>query len=568
MLTAFIIGVIAAVTTMLLVGWRANRVQASSLIPPTPTRVVVVRPTEPPKPRTKWAMKVSADGREAFTPEPLSGGRIYRLTFSGVVSYTISRFFSSEERQADAAFSTDERNNFKRRYRGIEVDGVTAQSGELDSWTEDRANHVYTCQIEGVGRHIPIRLEVPSDGYGSPYEHLRVDVELLPEDTPSILQRRVELRRQETEAERAKQEAEGVAEQQRQEQQRQQAEEAERRKAEQKAEAEQKQRAAKIFQLSLKVKAERNFLDSKFREHFVRAHHEQLVGPWKTEWTEEYAGLMANSELVKAIRVTSPEIIEWYERRIDMLVLAQRLAVAPPPPEQDGWEILQSAVPITYRTLDKMESLVTELFTLRDECDGYKQLQARSGNACKYSAELNERLRVMAVNYEVLRRYGVDATTPEEAESQLRTLWPLEPVKTPYEQIEQRIYAGQRVGVDIICRRLKDLFAEDCILVWHRKRALRRRDMQLKDEVDQDISQARAECAKWLDFLRSQGVEVEFGPEKDETLDQGVLGLFQQQQKIKAALTAADQPELIEALDANFAEAYARLFNHEDQSYT
>lgn len=116
-----------------------------------------------------------------FTPEALVRGRVYRFTFSGVYEYyLLEGWFKT--RDADAIFHTDRQRNFINRYTGVEVAGLKAGSGELDSWTEDRVEHIYTFLLEGTGERVPIRVEAPPQGR-SYSGRLDVKIELLPKST-------------------------------------------------------------------------------------------------------------------------------------------------------------------------------------------------------------------------------------------------------------------------------------------------------------------------------------------------------------------------------------------------
>src|SRR4029077_2734985 len=92
-----------------------------------------------------------------------------------------------DDRQADAVFLTDDERNFKKRYGGIEINGQSANLDQLDSWTEDRASHTYSCLVEGTGGRIPLRVQPPKPHYSDGF--LSVKIELLPAVTPSVIAR-------------------------------------------------------------------------------------------------------------------------------------------------------------------------------------------------------------------------------------------------------------------------------------------------------------------------------------------------------------------------------------------
>jgi len=515
-------------------------------------------------------MRVPSNGEEAFTPIPLEAGRVYKIVFTGKYRFRCRW----HDEWADAAYRTDEYKNFKLRYPGVEVAGVGAVPDGLDSWTEDRANHSYSCLTEGGGRQVPIRIAPPQGAFYTT-DHLNVDIELMPRGTPSVLARQ-QARIQ------AKAAAELAAEQQRvlQEQQA----EAVRRLAEQQVrDQEQKQlrQAAlakrrqhrlelrrRVQELVAHVQHEANLLDPQYCDRLVHSRRDEILRQ-KAAWTSEYQLLLGQVELVALIQQAAPEVLVWYERRAEMLLLAEQLECAA---LDEAHVSLRSLVPITYRTLGEVEGIVGELFAHRAEFDQLRRDELVAGSTAETAGRLEEIVRLTAHNHELLRRYGIQAQTPEDAEERFRMLCPCEPAKTVYEQVEERLEAGETICAEIITARVKDLFVEQCVLVWQRRRALRAKDWAEQGRLDQRIASCRAEFARWLALLKRHGFPVE-NARKDpldrlSPLGEGIVRLCRDKLHVQKLLKELGDTEAVEQVEALYAERQVELFHPPEDRYT
>jgi hypothetical protein len=500
---------------------------------------------DPTPNRTTIQTKLRADGREVFTP-PLLAGRVYRLSFIGDYAYEDER---GSLCSADVAYRSDGNRNLTIPYHSLFIDDLPADDAEIENWTENRATKEYSCLFEGSGREIPIRLHGPcrSDDW------VVFRLELLPVDTPSVKvrveqrrhQRQNQALRDQLRAERRKRQADLEA-------------------AEQAEAAWQETLRAAVRSQQHMVHANRNIFDPQFREAFVRQYQREILQTWRPTWTSEYTDVMGHSQLVAALKQEAPEVLRWHEERLEMILLAERLSVIHP---QIPGNAVAAPIPISARTIAQVEGLINELFRFRQEYDTSEQREAREGK--DWSAWRKTLLRMMGCNFEQLKRYGIYAQTAEDAEQKFLSLCPREPVKTVYEIQQEKIEEGQRVGVDILIERVKDLFREECILVVHRKNAIRSKRWSDQEEIDQRLAASRGEYAYWVDFLRLRGFPIELRErEHEESLEEGIVRLCQAKIRVKKLLEQLGDPDGVDAVEALYAEETAKLFKPNSESYT
>ncbi|HEV8413027.1 MAG TPA: hypothetical protein VGQ49_05500 [Bryobacteraceae bacterium] len=388
-----------------------------------------------------WHLRIPANSAEFFTPEPLLADRVYRLTFSGTFAY---RAVLLGRNSADAVFKCDAGGNYKVRHACLLVEDHCA-SKYLDLWSEHRANHVYTGVIDGYGMPIAIRFQTLN---GHPCSRgITAKVELLPEGTPTVASRREAA---EAAAEAAKEEARKAEafkaeearlaaerhkqqweqHQQKRKEEKRQAAEAAREQADAAAEAE-RQRALdeNVMRLVVRMHHNRNFLDDQFCEQYVRQQQTELLAK-KTDWMADYHSIMHHSELVEALKNRAPEVLEWLERRVEMLNLAERLSVFPP-----ELALQFKDRRITGRTIWYVEQAVSRLFQLRQQLDEWHEQEVLSGFDSRRRQEMKGALRVMDFKFEFLKMYGITASTPEEAEDRFVEICPVQPVSTLYEKL-------------------------------------------------------------------------------------------------------------------------------------
>lgn len=486
-------------------------------------------------------VNVLPDGVEQFT-SPLLCGRVYKMTVTGVYYHQSW----TEEAAADAAYQQDHpHGSFTVPYSGLEFKGFAGRY--LDPWEEDRHLHEYVRLIEGTGQRLAISLKPPKYCVGRRGQ-LQVYLEIQPIGTMTIFGRDEATAKAKKLAE---EKAKNAAEQQ------------EKQRLQQEALTYRKETIQRrVSELAIRVDQERNFLDLAFCQQFVIKNQQQVLGQLGALWKQEHQKLVVDQELTAAVRQQAPEVLTWFQQRVDMVVLAERLDTVPLATPAS----LQTVVPITDRTIANVENSVANLFALRDDYDKKQHALVRGARGSQQ--ELQQVLRSMAFHYDLLRRYGISATTPEDAEKQFRILCPCEPIKTIYERLEERIVAGEKIGVDVMTERVKDLFAEQCILVAQRKHAMRKQDWDEQRGLDKRIENARAELARWMDFLRGQGHDVSLRPvEQEQTLEQGIVGLIQQKVKVKEQLVQLGETEAAEAIEALYAEQAAKLFKS-TEAYT
>jgi len=520
-------------------------------------------------------MNVPADGKEQFTPL-LEVGRMYRLRAKGAFMCCDGGFFGIGDHQADGAYYTDRLGNFTRAYHGLSIAGKSIKN--LDEWQEDRCAHEYQCVIDGLGARIPVML-LPEHGYS--YGSLLLSIEPLPIGTASPVQqreaRKIAKRLAEEASEKAKQQAEDAARRQQEQLNQQQAATlAQTRAAEalqtqqaQDARELQAQRAVinqQVRDLAIRIHHERNFLDPKFCEHFVNQHHAEVLGPLRAAWSKEYETLMAQHELVIALRQQAPQVLEWFEHRVDMIVVAEQLAILPA-----GTSVVLTERRITARSIAAVEAAVNRLFELRDDIDRWREAEVLNGSTGSTARHhIQGALRVMEYQFEFLKSYGITADTPEQAEDSFFELCPFQPVLTVYEQLMQRLQAGEQISPDAVRSRLEDLFREEIILQAKRRRTIRTGRENIRDAMDARLSVLRQESTQLRDFLKSIGCSVEFADyrEREESREDQFFKLLQEKQRVIEALQRQGDADTVEHVEALYAQEQAKLFGTDEENYT
>src|SRR5439155_21317978 len=121
-------------------------------------------------------------------------------------------------------------------------------------------------------------------------------------------------------------------------------------------------------------------------------------------WIQEYDDIFKQDELVAALRWDAPEVLEWHERRLDMILLAERLAVTPP-----DTSIVFKERRITSRTMRRVQRAIAELFRLREQIDSAIECQALHGRDGSKQRQVQEALRGLAFHFDILKAYGITA---------------------------------------------------------------------------------------------------------------------------------------------------------------
>jgi len=546
------------------------------------------RPTNP----NITKMTVPANGLEKFTPVLLPE-RVYRLEISGTYRFRWGGLFFGGEADADARYYTDAQENFvlTKKYKGIRLNGVSAST--LASWTEDRADNCYSCMLDGAGERIPVQLSPPEGRYERHPEkgaHLILSIELQPAGTVTSKARREAAATARAEAQRL---------QEQEERQRLEALAATRTAAEvaraaaksaqeraQQAEALQKKQdeeqqaillagqlnrkwiEARVYSLSVMVHHNSNFLDSQFCEQFVRKHLKEILKS-KEGWSSEYSELMAYPDLVTALQLQAPQVLQWYERRVDMISMAERLTIMPPESP-----ITLTDRRITARTIAQVEAAISEFFQLRNQVDQLRADQAQHGyDSTRYLA-IEENIRGMAFRQELLEAYGITAQTPEAAEEKFLELCPYPgPTPTLYEELAENIRAGANISPDDVKSRLEDLFREEIILKSKRRLAVRVGGDRQRESIDARLSDVRREATTLRDFFVSRGCSVEFPDYREREREDSTVEKLRKElenQKQMRGLLKGENNANEEVVEERFAERLAKILGDgtETDNYT
>ncbi|PWU11998.1 MAG: hypothetical protein C5B51_01595 [Terriglobia bacterium] len=497
-------------------------------------------------------LNIPAFGSGVFS-EILEAGVVYKLVISGTYDYGFAGFRSFHGK-ADAVYGTDVQGRYCVPYDGLRLDGIGVRL--LDSWQEDRASHEYSCLYEGQAKRVTFSLK-PPHSYHSAGE-LEVRIVRQPAGTQTA-----------------------VAREQAEEQKRQAAEEA-LRQAEQQAKAtraaaEQAARfqaeharvkaalQAKVEALRRSVHQNRNLFDRDYRLNLVEQYQGKILTDWRAGWVREYNEIFADPPLVAALTSQAREVLDWHERRIDLILLAERLAITPP-----DVSVVLNERRITSRTLGQVQRAIGELFRLRDQIDSAAERLAIHGYDEDSRQQIKEARRGLSFYFDLLKAYGIAAQSPEQAEDKFFELCPFQPPLASYEQMMERIKAGKQVGPDAVKGKLEDLVREEIILQAKRRHAIRHGREQVRQALDKRLDVVRRDATFFRDFLTSIGVSVEFADfrQQEETREEQFIKLLQEKDNIKAALKERQEDETAEHVDALFAEELAKLFKADEASYT
>ncbi len=533
--------------------------------------VVIVKLTHKQEPSTvppdlsagSWIMSLPPNGRECFTPVPLLYGRVYRFTFSGTYSYWSRR--PGRWLSADARNHEDADGNLRVRYEGLEIDHSTNLAG----FVQDRPNNTYSCLVEGSSQKMALLLKNPTRDTVT--GRVEVNIELLPEGT---LSPRAEIEAAaaeeenraaaEQEAQAAAAAAEVLAYRQAEERKHQEAQAKEREKARAKAAEHETALKARVLELKVMVHHNANLFDDAYLRRLVQLQQEDILGN-KDKWMAEYEAISKDRELHQALEQNAPEVLDWFERRVELLRAAERLGVMPP---EMALEFRPR--PITSRTLVSVEESITRLFELRAEVELLREQELVSGYSVVGYKRMQGLLKVMDYLFDLLKLYGIKAVTPEEAEEEFCRICPHQPVFTLYESLMTRIASGETVGPEAIRARLEDLFREEVILQAKRRRMVRVHRETVRDAIDERLSTIRQENTQLRDFLRSIGCSVEF-PDyraREETREEQFFKLIAEKQKIIEILRTQGDEEGVEHVEALYAQEQARLFEADEGAYT
>lgn len=322
---------------------------------------------------------------------------LYRFTFNGVYRYDKLAFFV-RNRWMDALYY--EGSLHTERHKCLLINGLGIET--LMSCEENGATHVYTGLYEAKGASVQLSLKAPKDWYRAISGSIAVLIEHLENDDPLVRR---------WAAERA-QEAQIAAQQRKQyELDHEQGVAAQRERAQQAAIRTQQ---AAIEKYRRVVRNQRNFLDEKYRNAYVQRNQRRILTELGPCWQREYDQLLSD-EHIAAIRAKAPEVLTFYELRLDMYFTAERqdvFRVEPkpiitPPPQSYYAELKQK--------LKAGENVPIQ--PLRDRIqDLYRQkiiLEAKRRDAVRHGRKAE--IREIDAELEIVRREITDGLSVIEA---------------------------------------------------------------------------------------------------------------------------------------------------------
>ena len=77
---------------------------------------------------------------------------------------------------------------------------------------------------------------------------------------------------------------------------------------------------------------ESNFLKPEYQQNFAAKHTSKILGTLNREWLEAYRRILGNPELYAIIQDQHPHVLDFLEARLEVIRIAERLAVEPAPP--------------------------------------------------------------------------------------------------------------------------------------------------------------------------------------------------------------------------------------------
>jgi hypothetical protein len=224
-------------------------------------------------------------GVESFTP-PLPKGKRVKLIFTGACAV---KRWDSPWCGLDACYTADTYDhNYKHRHYKLLLDQKTPATGPIE---EDRAEHRYVFVYEATGGRLAVLLEPPI-------------VAIDPAATTGSIQLCVVSLTQTEEA------ALGFDR------------EARKREAE---------RANRALELAVLAHLESNFVDPEYQKNYAASHVPHILHHDSKEWLAEYKEVIGDPELYALIESEHPHVLEFLEARLEIVRIAQRLAVKPPP---------------------------------------------------------------------------------------------------------------------------------------------------------------------------------------------------------------------------------------------
>ena len=125
---------------------------------------------------------------------------------------------------------------------------------------------------------------------------------------------------------------------------------------------------------------ESNFLKPEYQQNFAAKHASKILGTLNCEWLEAYQHVLGDPELYAIIQDQHPHVLDFMEARLEVIRIAERLAVEPAPEPKpkvtpDEWRarieryrqrfLTRKRVKVEDYKADMMQALMS---TLQNSC--------------------------------------------------------------------------------------------------------------------------------------------------------------------------------------------------------
>ena len=224
-------------------------------------------------------------GQEVFTP-PLPKGKL-KLVFSGACALKQGGY--AQWYGIDVCFMTDQYHNYLKRHHCLMINGKEIYEDPLET---DRATHRYVFDFKSPGGRVGILVKWPF-----PYPAVNATAGVI--DLSVMWCSSLDSPTQAAERKRAE------------------------------------ERNQRALELAALAHLEANFLDPEYQHNYAASHVPRILGHDSREWLAEYKKVIGDPDLYSLIEAEHPHVMEFLEARLEVVRIAQRLAVKPPPKPKD-----------------------------------------------------------------------------------------------------------------------------------------------------------------------------------------------------------------------------------------
>jgi hypothetical protein len=235
-------------------------------------------------------------GAEAYSPAPLAQRERYKVRLTG-----IDRWQNQGPTQTflDAAYLF--RNGQYSRHQGLLFDGSTPVL-----FQEDLYHHSFSYAYTGQDRQLSVFLALPKNiSEGSSRQALEVRIWKLTAAEEAEVKAVEKKRHEEAEAARQAEEAQMKAQ-----------EDTELRRL--------------ALDLATRADMEQHLLKPEHQKPYATQHMAEILSTWAERWRKEYLEVRLNEPLYKLIEKQYPLVLEFFRARVEVVRVANALAVAPP----------------------------------------------------------------------------------------------------------------------------------------------------------------------------------------------------------------------------------------------